>query len=123
MIFPAETDWDDAYTNGAYIAGGDQYPARWSEPAQRFRDRIESLGSARLDLAYGPLPRNRLDLFPPRTPPRGLFIFVHGGYWMKFDKSVDELLYQVQNDKDLLGRRWAMSELQQKAAGAKRGDP
>lgn len=35
---------------------------------------------------------------------------------MKFDKSVDELLYQAQNDKDVLGRRWAMNELQQKAA-------
>ncbi|MEP6848833.1 MAG: M1 family aminopeptidase [Acidobacteriota bacterium] len=34
---------------------------------------------------------------------------------MKFDKSVDDLLYQMQNDKDVLGRRWAMSELQTKA--------
>lgn len=35
---------------------------------------------------------------------------------MKFDKSVDELLYQMQNDKDVLGRRWAMSQLQEKAS-------
>lgn len=27
---------------------------------------------------------------------------------MKFDKSVDELIYQMQNDKDVLGRRWAL---------------
>jgi arylformamidase len=87
MIFPAETDWDDAYTNGAHIAGGDQYPVRWSDPARRFRDGMASLGSARLDLAYGSLPRNRLDLFLPRGTPLGLFIFVHGGYWMRFDKS------------------------------------
>jgi arylformamidase len=87
MIFPATTDWDDAYTNGAHIAGGDAYVARWPQLAQGFRDRIASLGSARLDLAYGPQPRNRLDLFLPAQPPRGLFIFVHGGYWMRFDKS------------------------------------
>ena len=34
---------------------------------------------------------------------------------LKFDKSADELLYQMQNDKDVLGRRWAMSELGKKA--------
>jgi aminopeptidase N len=37
---------------------------------------------------------------------------------MKFDKPVDELLYQMQNDKDVLGRRWSMSELAKKAENA-----
>lgn len=37
---------------------------------------------------------------------------------MKFAKSTDELLYQMQNDKDVLGRRWAMGELEKKAANA-----
>jgi arylformamidase len=87
MIFPAIEDWDDAYTNGAHIAQGDSYPARWMRAAQAFREGIGSIGSAKLDLPYGPLPRNRLDLFLPRSAPQGLFIFVHGGYWMRFDKS------------------------------------
>lgn len=87
MIFPAIEDWNDAYTNGAHIAGGDAYPARWAEMAAGFRRRIGETGSAKLDLAYGPKPRNRLDLFLPREAPAGLFVFVHGGYWMRFDKS------------------------------------
>jgi arylformamidase len=87
MIFPATTDWDDAYTNISHIAGGEGYFARWVQSAQDFRDRIGSLGSARLDLAYGAMPRGRLDLFLPRGTPGGLFVFVHGGYWMLFDKS------------------------------------
>ncbi|MEO8573743.1 MAG: M1 family aminopeptidase [Pyrinomonadaceae bacterium] len=37
---------------------------------------------------------------------------------MKFEKSVDDLLYQMANDKDVLGRRWAMSGLEAKAANA-----
>jgi aminopeptidase N len=37
---------------------------------------------------------------------------------LKFEKSVDDLIYQMLNDKDLLGRRWAMEELEQKAANA-----
>jgi aminopeptidase N len=31
---------------------------------------------------------------------------------MKFEKPVDDLLYQMANDKDVLGRRWAMAELE-----------
>jgi aminopeptidase N len=30
---------------------------------------------------------------------------------LKFDKSIDELLYQFKNDKDALGRVWAMNQL------------
>ena len=30
---------------------------------------------------------------------------------LKFDKPTDELIYQLQNDKDVLGRLWAMNEL------------
>lgn len=87
MIFPATEDWNDAYTNGAYIAGGESYPARWSEAATSFRGRVDEIGSAKLDLAYGPGARHKLDLFLPRDAPKGLFVFVHGGYWMRFDKA------------------------------------
>lgn len=87
MIFPAIEDWNDAYTNGAHIAGGDAYPGRWAEAAAAFRDGIGAIGSMKLDLSYGAQPRNKLDLFLPTEKPWGLFVFVHGGYWMRFDKS------------------------------------
>ena len=37
---------------------------------------------------------------------------------MKFDKSTDDLIYQMTNDKDVLGKRWAMGELVKRAEGA-----
>ncbi len=33
---------------------------------------------------------------------------------MKFEKSTDDLLYQMANDKDVIGRRWAMAEIGKK---------
>ena len=39
---------------------------------------------------------------------------------MKFEKSTDDLLYQMVNDKDVIGRRWAMNELEGRANGADR---
>lgn len=87
MIFHQVMDWDDAYANGANIAGGDRWPGVWVEPARAFRQLLETEDRARLDLRYGDQTRNRLDLFLPEGTPKGLVVFVHGGFWMKLDKS------------------------------------
>lgn len=79
------SDWDDAYTNGANIAGGDRWPDAWVAPANAYREERTAVGKAQLDLAYGERPRNRFDLFLPDAEPRGLVVFIHGGYWMRFD--------------------------------------
>ncbi|MDH6229835.1 arylformamidase [Mesorhizobium soli] len=81
------TNWDDAYSNSAYIPGGDDYPAKWGSAAAAFRDEIRSAGRLREDIAYGPHTRNRYDLFLPKANAKGLAVFVHGGFWMAFDKS------------------------------------
>ena len=80
-------DWDSAYANGANIAGSDRWPAAWAEPAQAFRNALSAEGRARLDIAYGDGARNRFDLFLPKAAPKGLVVFIHGGYWLESDKS------------------------------------
>lgn len=80
-------DYDDAYANGAYIAGAADFPPRWTAMAEEFRDHLSKAGRARLDLGYAPVPRNQLDLFLPEGTPQGLAVIVHGGYWKAFDKS------------------------------------
>ncbi len=80
-------DWDDAYTNGANIPGGDRWPDAWEAPAQAYREERLAAGRAELDRPYGSGARNRFDLFLPDGEPTGLVVFVHGGYWMKFDQS------------------------------------
>lgn len=91
----AITDWDDAYSNGAYIPGGDDYPARWAEQAAAFRAELAAVGRVDLDQRYGEGARERYDLFRPDGAPqgtakgtaKGTVVFVHGGYWMAFDKG------------------------------------
>jgi acetyl esterase/lipase len=80
-------DWDDAYANSANIAGSDRWPGLWIDAAQAFRDRRAAAGKTRLDIRYGERPRNRLDLFLPDGAPKGLVVFIHGGYWKAFEKS------------------------------------
>lgn len=77
-------DWNDAFANGAYIDGALEYPTLWATRAESFRAQARS----NLDIRYGATPREALDLFLPQGSACGLVVFVHGGYWLKFDKSV-----------------------------------
>jgi len=87
MIFHQISDWNDAYANGANIPGGERWPGAWVAPAQAYRDELVGKARATLDIDYGDRPRNRFDLFLPEGSPRGLVVFVHGGFWMRLDKS------------------------------------
>lgn len=79
-------DMDLAYANGAFIAGAETYPPRWEAQAAAFRD---SLGArARVGLPYGTGARQQFDLFLPEGTPRGCVTFIHGGYWIAFERSM-----------------------------------
>jgi arylformamidase len=85
---PMHTDWNDAYINAAYIPDGASFPTRWAEQAAAFRAAMAAAGRNDLDIAYGSHARQRYDLFQPEGAARGLVVFVHGGYWKAFDKSL-----------------------------------
>ncbi|MEC9431283.1 MAG: alpha/beta hydrolase fold domain-containing protein [Pseudomonadota bacterium] len=83
------TDWSDAYDNVGHIPGAADFPPRWTAEAAAFR---AAMGPrARLDLPYpGPLAdagREAFDLFLPEGEPRGLAVFLHGGYWRAFGRE------------------------------------
>lgn len=87
MIYHSIPDWDNAYANSSNIAGGDRWPAAWDGPARTYREQLGAKGRAKLDIAYGEGERHRYDLFLPEGDPSGLVVFIHGGYWLRFDKS------------------------------------
>ncbi len=74
---------DDAYSNGAYIPGAEDYPEKWQAMAESFR--AGYLGAP--EQSYGDSERQTMDVFEPKKNSKGLFVFVHGGYWKAFDKS------------------------------------
>ena len=94
------TDWDDAYANMPHIVGGAQWPERWAADAAAFR--AEQGGQ--LDIAYSGGDREALDLFKPVGAPKGLVVFIHGGFWMKFDKS-----YWSHFARGALSHEWAVA--------------
>lgn len=82
------TDWDDAYANGIYVDGVDDIVATWEVDGAAFRDRMSAANRAELNVPYGQHPREVMDIFYPERTPRGLVVFVHGGYWISRDKNL-----------------------------------
>lgn len=76
-------DWDDAFNNMGHVEGSEALPGFWAKRAEAYRlgTRIET------DIPYGRAPREVFDLVRPDGAPRGLVVFVHGGFWMRLDKS------------------------------------
>lgn len=80
-------NWDDAYDNRKSVPEFPHYLERWTAQAQAFRDEMVLQSRCELSLSYGEAERNVADLFLPETTPKGLVIYVHGGYWRSLDKS------------------------------------
>ena len=93
-------DWDDAYANAPHIPGAEAFPPRWEADARAFRETAKG----ETGLRYGDGPREAFDLFLPESEPKGLAVFIHGGYWMKFDRS-----YWSHLAAGAVARGWAMA--------------
>src|SRR5688572_13375947 len=79
---PDRAELDRLYNQRANVPDHPQVFARWLEDSRAVRERL----AARLDLAYGPHPRQRLDLFPAGAG-APLLVFLHGGYWQGMSKE------------------------------------
>lgn len=87
MPFYKVRDWTSAYEIEPHIADAMRFYEAWQADGESFRAALPE-SRRLLDLRYGPAPRNLMDIFLPEAPPRGLVVFVHGGYWSECDKSL-----------------------------------
>ena len=77
-------DLEAEYNNRARVPGHPAIIAGWQRDAAAFRE----AAGGEFDIAYGEHPRQRLDLFRSKDDQSGpLALFIHGGYWMSFDKD------------------------------------
>jgi len=71
------------YNNRALVPDHPAFFARWESDSAFVRETLPG----KLDLAYGPDRRHRIDLFPAAPGCPRLLVFIHGGYWRSLDKS------------------------------------
>jgi arylformamidase len=80
-------DFEKEYDNRGRVPEHPEIFARWQREAAAYR---EAAQDAEFGLAYGPSPRQTIDLFPAKdddamTP---LALFIHGGWWRSLDPSM-----------------------------------
>jgi len=82
-------DYEVEYNNRARVPDHPDIFARWTRDAAAYRERMKADENAELGLAYGPSPRQKVDLFfPDATGHTPLALFVHGGYWRSLEHSI-----------------------------------
>lgn len=74
---------DAAYDNTNAVADSGERREAWIARSDAFRKRH----AEGLYLAYGPRPRNKIDLFRCGAAKAPLFAFIHGGYWQRNAKE------------------------------------
>jgi arylformamidase len=71
------------YNNRAAVVDHPRWLAHFPEASAKARAAL----APKLDLRFGPGPKETLDLFLPPARAKGTFLFLHGGYWRMLDKS------------------------------------
>ncbi|MBT2405478.1 alpha/beta hydrolase [Streptomyces sp. ISL-87] len=71
------------YSPSSLVPDLGDHLARYAADSARARDTLR----VHRDLPCGPLPEQRMDLFPAAGPGAPLMVFVHGGYWQELSKS------------------------------------
>lgn len=74
-----QVELDAAYDQGAYAPMIKQFGERFASISETTRARL----GAPKRFSYGPTPVEGLDLFPAKTANAPIFVFVHGGRWLR----------------------------------------
>jgi arylformamidase len=74
-----QVELDASYDQAAYAPMINQFTQRFASISETTRARL----GAPKRFAYGPTPIEALDLFPARTANAPIFVFVHGGRWIR----------------------------------------
>lgn len=75
---------DNQYNTRLHVPEFADYFKRWEELSSEAEQNLPVIK----DVAYGNLPRERLDIYPSAQPRSKTLVFIHGGYWQTLDKSM-----------------------------------
>jgi arylformamidase len=82
---------DAAYYESAYnprvgVPEFNDHFERWKKRSQQAQQTLAS--RAYLDVAYGPDPMQKLDIYRAQGDSQALLMYIHGGYWRLLDKNI-----------------------------------
>ena len=85
--YKSKAEADDAWANAAYVPEAQDIIDSWETNAAEYREKLLAEGRAQINIPYGDGERHGFDVFLPEGTPKGMMVFIHGGYWIRFDRS------------------------------------
>ncbi len=76
-------DFEQRYNPRLAVPEFAQHFERWGQRSAKAREEMDGY----FDVAYGPHPMEKLDIFRAEGPSKALLMFIHGGYWRGLDKK------------------------------------
>ena len=83
-IIPIDPVLEKGYNVRLLVDDFDGLIEKWSYRSEKFRGNVDSI----LNCQYGSGEKDKLDIFRCGDSNAPLFVFVHGGYWQRGDKSI-----------------------------------
>jgi arylformamidase len=83
MNAPDKSFLNREYNNRELVPDHGEYFSRWGEASARARSTM----SCHLEVCYGDMPGETMDIFPARKGDGSCMMFIHGGYWRSLDKK------------------------------------
>ncbi|MDH3387409.1 MAG: alpha/beta hydrolase [Gammaproteobacteria bacterium] len=93
-LIAVDPELEDNYNNMARRSDAPELLQRWSELSADYRRRAD----AAIDCAYGNGARERMDIFRCGVSQAPLFVYLHGGYWQRGDKSIYSFVAEAFNE-------------------------
>ena len=78
-----QADLDRQYNNRLHVPDYATYIAKWEMLSRQTEKDFPVVKN----IPYAALPREQLDIYPSLQPSSKTLVFIHGGYWHKWDKS------------------------------------
>ncbi|MBS0240941.1 MAG: alpha/beta hydrolase, partial [Proteobacteria bacterium] len=94
----AALDLEAEYNNRQRVPDHPALQARWAKLSDSYRKEAK----AELDQSYGPAPRNKFDLYRPKSGNANeapLAVYIHGGYWQRGDREANAFVAMELNKR------------------------
>ena len=88
---------DRQYNNRLQVPEYATYLERWEMLSRQTEKELPVIKN----IPYGVLPREQLDIYPAQQPSSKTLIFIHGGYWHRFDKSTFQFIAKAFSNYDV----------------------
>ena len=82
--------YESAYNPRVAVPEFNDHFERWKKRSAQAQQTLA--GRAYNDIAYGPDPMQKLDIYRAKGESQALLIYIHGGYWRALDKSIQSFV-------------------------------